>query len=256
MSSRKARQAIGNETVRISNTREYMLNGQKITLPPLEQPVVYTEQMLADLAQKPVQDKYPENIVNNACSISAALKFAHKSIAILNFANEKEPGGGFLQGVVAQEQQLCYCSDLYTSLTKCNKDYYFYNCEQSSQENTGRIIVSHNTIIRDADFNFVQPVPVTIITCAAVRAYLIKDQTLVQQFMKTRIKNIMNVLNELNVEVSILGAFGCGVFKNDVQFVAKCFAEEGRKGAKVNCFAIFKSEENLNAFQKEFEGQE
>ena len=43
--------------------------------------------------------------------------------------------------------------------------------------------------------------------------------------MKDRILSILNVAKHQHIEILILGAFGCGVFGNDITITAKIFKE-------------------------------
>lgn len=68
---------------------------------------------------------------------------------------------------------------------------------------------------------------VDVITCAA--PYIAKrkytNKTALKELFKGRIKNIFEVAIDNEVEVIILGAFGCGAFKNPPEVVAKTFHE-------------------------------
>src|SRR5690554_3571902 len=52
-------------------------------------------------------------------------------VALLNFASARNPGGGFLNGAKAQEEDLCRCSGLYPCLVPCSQ-YYDANRNQTS----------------------------------------------------------------------------------------------------------------------------
>src|SRR6185312_12808515 len=92
-------------------------------------------------------------------------------VVALNFASAKNPGGGFLGGAKAQEEDLCRCSALYTcQLTQ--SAYYEVNRATSSMLYTDNIIYSPDVpFFRDDRLQLLdEPFTVSIITAPAPNA--------------------------------------------------------------------------------------
>ncbi len=86
--------------------------------------------------------------VENISTVDAIRKLAEEgknSIGVLNFASAKNPGGGFLNGAMAQEESLAASSTLYPTLT-AHEEYYRSNRLQSSMVYTDHAIYSPDVL--------------------------------------------------------------------------------------------------------------
>lgn len=156
-------------------------------------------------------------------------------VAVLNFANPVNPGGGVQRGAMAQEECLCRSSNLYTCISDPNvfDEYYGYHRNCNSDFFTDRLIYTKNVTVFKDDSSVPQMLPqnewfdVDVITCAA--PYLGNrnntDKAALKALFKNRIKNIFETALYNDVAVMILGAFGCGAFKNPPDLVASAFHE-------------------------------
>lgn len=190
-------------------------------------------------------------------------------ICVLNFASYKTPGGGFVNGSLAQEEAICYCSNLYPSLLKNWQWYENHKKTLNRGAYTDECIMSHDVTLlasepgklipHDQRFLF------DVITCAApnwtsVIRYNADDQTAFDMLFKAafnRVQYLMQILAGYDYDTIILGAFGCGVFKNDPEAIAEAFyyaLTELLPGAfKRVVFAIpDQSSINFRTFAKQF----
>jgi len=188
-----------------------------------------------------------------------------KNIGVLNFASAKNAGGGFLNGALAQEESLATSSDLYlTQITK-NK-YYDSNRKCNTMLYTDYMIYSKyvNFIRDDIDSFWISPIVVSVLTAPAVNMgqYIRRenhDVKLAEETMKNRMRKVLKVFAAQSNTTLILGAYGCGVFRNDPKIVARFFKEllqdEGF-GAYFQdvFFAIFDRSKTKNVF-KSFESE-
>lgn len=154
-------------------------------------------------------------------------------VAVLNFANPHFPGGGVQKGAMAQEECLCRSSNLYACLSASHvyKDYYEYHRKKCNRFFSDRVIYSQGVIIFKDDADIPNLLPeeawreVDVITCAA--PYIVEEnfvnKSIFINVFKSRIKNIFEVALENDIDVLVLGAFGCGAFKNPPDMVAKAF---------------------------------
>ncbi len=218
-----------------------------------------------------------EIIVEENTTFSAAKKYLNKGkTAVLNFANPVTPGGGAQNGAMAQEECLCRSSNLYVCLTALPfSDYYGYNRSLNNYFNSDRLIYTKGVTVFKDDSYIPQLMPenewfhVDVITCAAPYIALRKytNKTALKALFKQRIKNIFEVAAENDVKVLILGAFGCGAFKNPPEVVAAAFHETINENNYTEqfekiVFAIkstvdgnsFNACPNLMAFELEFKG--
>lgn len=182
-----------------------------------------------------------------------------EKVAVLNFASAKNPGGGFLKGSAAQEESLARSSTLYMSLIKFKKPFYEYN-KMSPGVYTDRIIYSPEiSFFKNDEGKFLQMDcrDCAVITCPAVNAGVSKkSKEEVKDLMRTRMRKILNVAFRNKKTVLILGAFGCGVFKNDPNDVAEIWREllfGDYKGCFEEVhFALYGPQENAQAFELKF----
>lgn len=174
--------------------------------------------------------------VESDTSLHAAKKYLqYGKTAVLNFANPHYPGGGVQNGAEAQEECLCRSSNLYLCISNQNvfKDYYLYNRNIGDTFFSDRLIYTKDVTVFKDDGAVPKMMPknawfqVDVITCAA--PYIAKrrytNRTALKQLFKTRIKNIFEAAIENAAAVIILGAFGCGAFKNPPEVVAEAFRE-------------------------------
>jgi uncharacterized protein (TIGR02452 family) len=160
---------------------------------------------------------------------------------VLNFASAMSPGGGFLSDSQAQEESLARSSSLYATLT-ANFEFYEFNRRGHSCFYSDWMIYSPQVpVFRNDDGSLVEtPYLATFLTSPAVNAGVIKQKEpdkvhLIETVNRERARKFLWLANNFGHRTLILGAWGCGVFQNDADSIAKMFAEL-LKGEFANCF--------------------
>lgn len=183
-----------------------------------------------------------------------------KEIVILNFASGKNPGGGFLSGALAQEEDLCRDSLLYACL-KSKPQFYNDNVICDNHYYTHGILYSPRVpFIKDEygklTINKFFP---SVITAPApcVRNMENPDPKLLFNTLLHRATKILKVAAEHGHKTIVLGAWGSGAYGNDATMVAKMFhqALEVIPVFEHVCFAIYEKDVEkpfLDIFKKEF----
>lgn len=179
--------------------------------------------------------------VENMSTVDAIRKLAEEGrqhIGVLNFASAKNPGGGFLNGAMAQEESLAASSTLYRTLI-AHEEYYRANRAQNSMMYTDYGIYSPQvTFFRYGNFRLAEhPVSASVLTLPAVNMGQAvrkgEDIDQAERVMKRRMKLALAIFAEQGDRNLVLGAYGCGVFRNDPKKVAvwwKEILEEGMAG--------------------------
>jgi uncharacterized protein (TIGR02452 family) len=167
-------------------------------------------------------------LVTRSYGSSDAYREKIPNTTILNFASSKHPGGGFMTGAMAQEEALCHCSNLYIDLKKHNSFYEYNNKNINKGLYSDGIIYSQDVcFFKNGYFKSMTPVLMNTITCAAPnRTYTnryVTSEGKFKEFDETldrRIEQIIKVAIANGTDHLVLGAFGCGVFKNPPELVA------------------------------------
>jgi uncharacterized protein (TIGR02452 family) len=185
-------------------------------------------------------DKCAKIIVSKKRSLEAAADYARagKRVCVLNFASSRHPGGGVAYGARAQEESICRCSTLYKSLNQPEmwQDFYTPHENSGNRLNNDDIIYTPGVVAFKTDEHIPKLMPqenwfkVNVVTCAAPdlrmgHYALTKDGGTVEgnlrQLHEKRMRRILATAAEYGNEVVILGAFGCGAFKNPPEVVAE-----------------------------------
>ncbi len=187
----------------------------------------------------------------------AAIKKARPDalVAILNFASAKNSGGGFLRGAQAQEESLARSSTLYASLTTRLATDGFYSRHHTDLGGCGlysdRVIFSPDILVfRDEHTGDVleEPYAIDVFSSAAVNVRALEDfarrrrskvdTQSIKTAMTRRIETVVAHIaaQEPKYDAVVLGAFGCGVFGNNPDFVAKVFKKALPRVPIMNAF--------------------
>lgn len=208
------------EAVKESISRQYMVSHEEvISLPAID-------------------NRETNYITSGKRSFEAAKGYKGKKVAVLNFANNHFIGGSpFYAG--AQEESLCRCSTLLPCLEAMRIPFYNKHIDDYEKGiidfmGNDDLIYTPDVVVfktdERTDLIYPKMMPhdewykVDVITCAAPD--FSRGQHLPRNYeeqITSRIKKILDVACKERVEVLILGAWGCGAFKNPSEIVARVF---------------------------------
>ncbi|KAH3761588.1 TIGR02452 family protein [Pelomyxa schiedti] len=249
MTTRKGARLMAEETVRVLKSGEYTTGSgtHVVVREDLERAITGT---VCHLPEDPILTSAPRHFytstrvsVIQATTLQAIQGLVSQGVvtgvSALNFASAKHPGGGFLKGSRAQEESLSRSSGLYACLTApAASPLYKFN--EHRKPNTGlysdHVTYSPGTpVFRDEDGTLKEhPHCVSFITSPAVNAGVVykrvtpkaqAEETL-RPVMMHRAHRVLCTAVAHGDDVIILGAWGCGVFKNDPKTVAELFCEQ------------------------------
>ena len=263
---------IAQETLHIANTGKYTTNGKTVDISACMEytnsHVVLISQQDADRLESTFMPKSGSPTIElcEETTLAAIIRLADNgcNLGTLNFASAKNPGGGFLNGAMAQEESLAAASALYISQLQCT-GYYDSNRSFKSFVYTDSAIWSPDVVFfRDNSAELLStPVKSHVLTIPGVNygQVLIKgeDTENAKIAMKRRMKIALAIFADKGCEAIILGAFGCGVFRNNPVDVAvwwdELLLEYGGHFDKV-VFSVFdrsRQRMTIDAFSKLFE---
>lgn len=212
-------------------------------------------------------------IVSKKRTFEAAEKYAREGerVAVLNFANSFNAGGGVVYGARAQEECLCRISTLYDSLISQEMQDKFYkpHCAKGSEFANDDIIYTPKVLVFKTDTAEPKLRPeaewfyADVLTCAAPCLEL-DIQTIsydeLRQIHTSRARHILDVACKYKADVLILGAFGCGAFRNPPEIVAEVYKNvltDYIHAFKTVEFAVYCNEwneKNFEVFRKKISG--
>lgn len=160
-------------------------------------------------------------------------------VAVLNLASDTSPGGGWLNGAMAQEEALCYRSSLSLSL---HKRYYPWGPEQGVY--TRDVVIfrtstdtGHKLLAPDTPASHL-PV-VSVLSVAAIRRPKLSDAQVLgsgearkvfadredREWTMKKMRLVLRMAALRGHDRLVLGALGCGAFRNPVEEIAGCWRE-------------------------------
>lgn len=279
--------AIFEDTVSIINKGYYRTDSGKTILLEMEGMIEGTECYHHELPSQTIHVGNSETqicIEDQDCLETAEhLILQGYSPILLSFANAHHPGGSVTSGAIAQEETICRRSTLIRSIYTLEPNYASH-FGYPFKEGNGYPLINHNysVIYSPAVTVFKQgkectlmehPFRIAIISCAALHlASKNLPQELKPDFnghLSDEAKRI--TLNKIRTifrlglmhghDAMILGAFGCGAFRNPPDDIAAMFhavlgETEFKHKFRLVCFSILadpnSGNKNLNAFREEF----
>ena len=212
---------------------------------------IHAQEMIPEHKQMGAQEipehDRPANVLvtkNRSFQAAEAYAGAGKKTCVLNFASASNPGGGVTRGAGAQEECLCRVSTLYLCLNDPGMWDAFYQPHRMARNplHNDDIIYTPDVVVFKTDTPFPKLrkeqewFMVDILTCAAPNlrenssnrynphdgdhAVRISNSEL-QELHEHRLERILDVAEAKGAQVLILGAFGCGAFRNPPETVAR-----------------------------------
>lgn len=272
MINRENRKIIAQETLKILDKGTYKsTNGMEVNITSeinyaTENTKLYDTKTLDKLPRTTDDTSFEtkiEVVHEDVVSCIHRVSKLSKHVMCLNFASAKNAGGGFINGAIAQEEALAIASNLYKTQIETDG---FYNLHRSMKScvYTDTMIYSPNVVFfRDTNLDLVEnPSKCTIITSAAVNAGIVLQREKISgnkitDLMHKRIEKVLALAKYKKNDTLILGAWGCGVFRNDPLEIAKLFKKlldnEYKNQFKHIVFAVFsRNTKFINAFKEVF----
>ena len=235
------------DNITVFQNTEYLCNNNQKLIGSIEnsrslQSLILENEELPPI-DKNIYDTKAQVVVSKKRTYEAASGYKGTKTAVLNFASATNPGGGVVCGANAQEECLCRCSTLFFNLNTEEMMEDFYRPHRMACDplhNDDIIFTPEVTVFKTDTTN---PIlmdetdwyDVDVVTCAAPnlrshpsnlynigdgeQSVRIHNDDLLLLHEK-RLQRILDVALMNRDETVILGAFGCGAFKNDPEIVA------------------------------------
>jgi len=184
----------------------------------------------------------------NDCLIVASRETKTGKVCLLNHASDLCPGGGVAKKKGSQEESICRRTNLYKNIIDHKNLYYFDILTKFNAENKIKpqnrflsykimlelknykpfaLFSPEISIIKDENHKLIgDPKIISVITYASIRnPFLIDGEYDDRHYsiMDKKIKMLLFIAKENNIDTLILGAWGCNVFKNPMHQVAQIF---------------------------------
>ncbi|MCP9985569.1 TIGR02452 family protein [Streptomyces sudanensis] len=181
----------------------------------------------------PDADRATRVEVTGESSTEAARRLAGAApgdpVAVLSFASARNPGGGYLNGARAQEEDLCRASALYATLLRV-PEYYDHHRADRDPFHTDRVVHSPGVpVFRDDRGRLLdRPYTVGFLTSPAPDAGVVRARTperaaRIPAALASRAERVLETAAAHGYRHLVLGAWGCGVFRDDPAEVADAF---------------------------------
>ena len=243
MDRREMNRNIFKDTERMCKTDAELSDATKVS--------VANQRFIAEAEDIPTPElniyKKANVVVSKKRTYEAAKAYKGNHVAVHNFASATNPGGGVVNGAGAQEECLCRCSNLYFCLNTPDMWGMFYTPHRAAHDpiHNDDIIYTPDIVVFKTDTDSPELMEredwykVDVITCAAPNLretpsnkYNSGDGTCavtlsskeLQALHEKRLRRILDSAVMNHADTVILGAFGCGAFRNEPQVVATAAA--------------------------------
>lgn len=236
---------------------------------------------LENVVNKNVATETAKVVVSGKRTLEAAEAYVKqgKKVTILNFASATNPGGGVRNGSSAQEEAICRCTTLFPCLNTQEMWDGFYGPHRNAHNPlyNNDCIYTPNIKVFKSDIDFPETMEenewwdVNVITCAAPNLRAVPSNRMnpfagdkkaeisqeeLRELLRGRVERIFQVALASEVDVLVLGAFGCGAFRNPPRLMAEVFkeyTEKYRKYFEVIEYAVYHTDRdkgNYEAFKQ------
>lgn len=207
-----------------------------------------------DEKKSPKFKKAPKVYVENIDTFLKAKEFGPRC-AVLNMASRRNPGGGVANGSRAQEEELCRRSDLLLSLYSFTSQGKMFKFTQDGRNDEypipiyGGIYSPSVCVYREPKTyrTMEKPFMCNVISVPGINRPELNSQGEMDErdmkLLRAKIRAILRIAATHGHTKLVLGALGCGAFKNPPHQVAQSFKsvigeKEFRGWFEEICFAI------------------